>query len=135
MGGCVLALDRLDPAWPGVTFPGGHVEPRESFVESVIREVKEETGLNIRDVQLCGVHQWTEENGRYRYIVFLYRAGSHSGELKSSAEGQVFWVEKSRLKEYILADGFERMLEVFENDALSENYYWFESGEWKSENR
>ena len=28
----------MNPNWPGITFPGGHIEPNESFVESVIRE-------------------------------------------------------------------------------------------------
>lgn len=45
--GNVLVQDRVDPNWPGITFPGGHVEHGESFVASVIREVKEETGLDI----------------------------------------------------------------------------------------
>ena len=28
-----MVEDRLDPDWPGVTFPGGHVEPGESFTQ------------------------------------------------------------------------------------------------------
>ena len=43
----ILVQDRTDPSWPGICFPGGHVEPGESFVASVIREVQEETGLTI----------------------------------------------------------------------------------------
>ena len=46
-GDKVLVQDRVNPDWPGITFPGGHVERGESFVEAVIREVKEETGLTI----------------------------------------------------------------------------------------
>ena len=37
--GNVLVQDRRDPDWPGITFPGGHVEPGEAFADSVIREV------------------------------------------------------------------------------------------------
>lgn len=37
--GHILVQDRKDPDWPGLCFPGGHVEPGESFVEAVIREV------------------------------------------------------------------------------------------------
>ena len=134
-GNQILVQDRKNPDWPGITFPGGHVEPRESFVDSVIREVKEETGLDITNVQLCGIKQFTQEDGKYRYIVLLYKTNIFSGELKSSEEGQIFWIEKDKLKDYILADGFETMLEIFENDNLSENYWWVEQDDWKVENK
>ena len=51
--GNVLVLDRQNPDWPGLTFPGGHVEPGESFTESVVREVREETGLTMENPRLC----------------------------------------------------------------------------------
>ena len=69
--GNVLVQDRRDRSWPGITFPGGHVEPGESFVKAAIREVYEETGLTIRDPVLCGVKQFTE-NGR-RYVVLFFK--------------------------------------------------------------
>jgi 8-oxo-dGTP pyrophosphatase MutT (NUDIX family) len=61
----VLVQDRKDPAWPGITFPGGHVEKKESFVESVIREVCEETGLRIEDPVLCGTKQFQDKQQSY----------------------------------------------------------------------
>lgn len=134
-GNRILVQDRMNPDWPGITFPGGHVEPRESFVDSVIREVEEETGLKISNVQLCGIKQWTHREGKYRYIVLFYKTDTYSGELKSSDEGRVFWIEKEDLKNYVLAEGFEGMFEVFENDKLSENYHWFTNGEWNVENK
>lgn len=134
-GNRILVQDRRNPDWPGITFPGGHVEPRESFVDSVIREVKEETGLDIANVQLCGMKQFTQEEGKYRYIVLLYKTNTFFGKLKSSNEGQVFWIEKDELKDYVLADGFETMFEVFEKNDLSENYWWVENDDWKVENK
>ena len=80
----VLVQDRLDPNWSGIVFPGGHVEKNESFVESVVREVKEETGLDVREVKLCGMRQWTDEAKGFRYIVLLFKTNRFSGELKSS---------------------------------------------------
>lgn len=56
--GNVLVQNRNNPDWPGITFPGGHVEPGEPFYDSVIREIKEETGLTIKNPQLCGVKDW-----------------------------------------------------------------------------
>lgn len=133
-GDRILVQDRMDPEWPGITFPGGHVEPNESFVESVVREVKEETGLDISGVRLCGVKQWTHQNGLYRYIVFLFKTNRYSGELKSSNEGKVFWIDKKELESCVLADGFGEMFKVFDNDELCETYYWFENGEWNVKN-
>lgn len=133
-GNRILVQDRKNSDWPGITFPGGHVEPRESFIESVIREVKEETGLDISNVKLCGVKQWTHKSGRYRYIVLFYKTDTYSGEIKSSDEGEVFWIDKNELSRYTLADGFDRMFEVFDNDSLSENYHWLENGIWNEKN-
>lgn len=130
----ILVQDRNDPEWPGITFPGGHVEPGEAFTDSVIREVKEETGLDILDVRLCGLKQWTHRNGSYRYIVIFFKASSFTGELKSSEEGEVFWIDRSEIGNYTLADGFDSMLEVFLNDELSENYHWFDGKDWQFKN-
>lgn len=133
-GDHILVQERVNPDWPGITFPGGHVEPGESFVASVIREVKEETGLDISNVQLCGIKQWTHVTQSYRYIVFLFKTNTYSGELKSSDEGKVFWIDKKDLFNYQLANDFDRMFEVFDNDDLVENYYWAENGQWNTEN-
>lgn len=132
-GSKILVQDRLDPKWPGITFPGGHIEVGESFVRSTVREVKEETGLDVSDLRLCGMKQFTSEDNTYRYIVFFYKTDRFTGELRSSDEGKVFWIERSELDSYVLADGFDKMLEIFENDELSENYYYFDN-DWHCEN-
>lgn len=128
--GNILVQDRKNPDWPGVTFPGGHVEPGESFVEAVIREVWEETGLTIENPILCGTKQFqTEDNARY--VVFFYKTNRFSGELRSSDEGEVFWIPRDALNNYPLAMDMESMLRVFEEDTLSEFYYYTEDGQWK----
>ena len=134
-GDRILVQRRRKSDWTGIVFPGGHIEPKESFVDSVIREVKEETGLDISNVQLCGVKQWTHREGKFCYIVFFYKTNCFSGELKSSDEGEVFWINKNDLGNYTLADGFDSMFGVFESDCHSENYWWFENGEWNTENK
>lgn len=53
--GNVLVQNRIDPSWPGITFPGGHVEAGESFVDAAVREVYEETGLRVSNLKLCGI--------------------------------------------------------------------------------
>ena len=134
-GSRVLVQQRSDPKWPGIVFPGGHVEPGESFVDSTVREVYEETGLTVFNLRLCGVRQWSLENADYdRYIVFFFKTSSFTGTLRSSSEGEVFWLERADLPSSPLVEGFDAMLSVFESDSLSENYQWFEDGEWKERN-
>ena len=128
--GNILVQDRKDPTWPGLCFPGGHVEPGESFVESVIREVLEETGLTIENPTLCGTKQFQTGKGE-RYVVFFYKTNRFSGTLKSSDEGDVFWIPRSELHNYTLCEDFPDMVRVFEEDALSEFYYYTENGDWK----
>ena len=128
--GNILVQDRCDPGWPGIIFPGGHVEPGESFVESVIREVWEETGLTIENPILCGVKQFQTRKGE-RYVVLLYKTNRFSGELKSSEEGKVFWIKRDALEEYALTDHFMDMVQVFESDDLSEFYYRADGDNWK----
>ena len=129
-GSRVLLQDRVKADWKGYTLPGGHVEKGESFVDAVIREMKEETGLDIYEPKLVGVKQFPIEGGRY--IVMLYKATKFSGEVVSSDEGRMEWVEYSRLSEINTVDDFEELLEVMNSDNLSEFRYIIEDGEWKA---
>ena len=128
--GNILVEDRKDPDWPGLCFPGGHIEPGESFVESVIREVWEETGLTIENPRLCGTKQFQTKHGE-RYVVFFYKTDRFSGTLKSSDEGDVFWIPRADLCKYTLCPDFLEMVRVFEEDDLSEFVYYTENGNWK----
>ncbi len=117
-------------SWSGVTFPGGHVEPGEPFTVSVIREVLEETGLTIENPRLCGVKQFLTEDG-VRYVVFLYKTNRFSGTLRSSDEGEVFWIPRETLDRYALAYKFDELMPVFESEEYSECYLDAKNG-WKT---
>ena len=108
--------------WSGYAFPGGHIEEGESLVESVIREVYEETGLTIADPKLVAVKDWSLDDGG-RYIVFCYKATEFTGQLRSSEEGEVSWVEKDQLDQLDLSYDMLPLLEVMEDPDLSEYYY------------
>lgn len=116
----VLVLDRNDPVWPGLTFPGGHVEAHESFHDSVDREVKEETGLTISHPQLVGVKQFYDHNDE-RYLVFFYIAEQFSGTVKESDEGKLTWMSAKELKKQKLAYNFDHDLPVFFEQTISEH--------------
>lgn len=127
--GRLLVENRTDPSWPGVCFPGGHVEPGEAFTEAAVRETREETGLTIEDPRLCGVKQFQRSDGA-RYVVFFYKAARYHGNLHSSEEGEVFWANRDDLRHYQTVDDFENMVKVFDNGDLNEFYYYPENGGW-----
>jgi len=108
--------------WSGYAFPGGHIEEGESLAESVIREVYEETGLTIAAPKLVAVKDWEPDEGG-RYIVFCYKATEYTGQLRSSEEGEVSWVEKDQLEKLDLSYDMLPLLEVMEDPDLSEYYY------------
>ena len=125
----VLVQERKDPQWPGIAFPGGHVEKGESFTDAVIREVLEETGLTISAPRLCGIKDWTNDDGT-RYMVLFYKTDRFSGTLKASEEGAVYWVSLDEMTNLQLADGMGKMLQVFMDDSLSEHFFYKENGQW-----
>ena len=127
--GNILVQDRKNPDWPGLTFPGGHVESGESFAASVIREVFEETGLTIENPRLCGVKEWENSDGS-RYIVLLYKTEKFSGELKSSDEGRVFWATREEILALPMTEHFDKLMEVFFREDLSEFYYQKAENRW-----
>lgn len=124
----ILLQNRTKKDWKGYTLPGGHVELGESFVDAVIREMKEETNLDVVHPQLCGVKQFPIENGRY--VVFLFKSNEFSGELKSSDEGKMIWVNRNELSNLSLVADFKELLDVMENDQYSEFQYVIDNDEW-----
>lgn len=118
----ILLQDRVKKDWKGLTFPGGHVEKEEYFVQAVIREMYEETGLTIIEPKLCGVKQFQTDEDE-RYMVLLFKTDKFKGTLTSSDEGEMKWIERESLKDYELVDDFMDLLKVFDSDSYTEFMY------------
>ena len=129
--GNLLVQDRKDPDWPGICFPGGHVEPGEAFTDSVIREVWEETGLTIEDPRLCGVKQFPTGSGA-RYVVLYFRATKYTGTLRSSEEGEVFWISREELENSTTVPDLLKMMQVMESEELNEFIYEIDGDRWNA---
>ena len=127
-GDSYLLQDRIKKDWKGYTLPGGHIEPGESIVDAVIREMKVETGLTIKSPRLCGVKQFPIEGGRY--IVFLFETEEFEGELADSDEGKMHWVKVSDLSNVNLVSDFEELVEVMLSDSLTEFQYVIKNEDW-----
>ena len=128
-GDKVLVQEKTDEDYSGVTFPGGHVEKGESFTDGVIREVFEETGLKVSSPVLCGIKDWSNDDGS-RYMVLFYKTDKYEGQISSSDEGKVYWMELDEMKKANLATGMDKMLEVFLNEDISEYFFYKENGKW-----
>ena len=116
----VLVQEKVGTGYEkGLVFPGGHVEDGESLRDSVIREVKEETGLTISNPQPCGYKDWILKDGT-RYLVLLYKTNQYTGEIKNSEEGRVFWLDRRDIPTANLIWNMKELMEIFETDKYSE---------------
>ncbi len=87
--------------WIGI---GGHFEQGESPEECLLREVKEETGLTLTGFDFRGIVTFFAEGWQTEYMC-LYTSDSFEGDLAECEEGELEWVEKSRLLDLNLWEG------------------------------
>ena len=127
-GNRILLQNRVKEDWKGYTFPGGHVEAGESFVDAIVREMKGETGLDILDPRLVGIKQFPIENGRY--IVLLFKATKFRGDVVSSEEGEMEWIELENLSKVNVVEDFYDLMKVLNDPNLNEFQYTIEGDEW-----
>ena len=66
--------------------------------------------------------EWENQDGS-RYIVLLYKTNNFSGKLHDSAEGPVFWATRKEILSMQMTEHFDKMMEIFFREDLSEFYY------------
>ena len=108
----ILVQNRVAKDWPGINFPGGHVKYDESIEKSSIREIKEETGLDISNLHFCGFYEWNIIKDHKRHLAMLYKTKDYSGELNSSTEGEMMWIKIDDIDKYQQSIDFDKVLEV-----------------------
>ena len=71
----------------------------ESITDSVIREAKEETNLDVEDIRYIGMISWYDMDNNDRIVGFLYETDDFSGELiKENVEGTLEFIDYEDLK-------------------------------------
>lgn len=118
----VVVIHRIKD-WCGIAFPGGHVEEGEAIVPSVIREVKEETGLDVDHLEFCGIRDWYDPTTQERNIVFMFKTSNFSGTLCSNhKEGLVEWRKLDSIQKEEYASGLDLEMGIFFEQEILEFY-------------
>ncbi len=105
--------DASHDKWIGV---GGKCEPDESPDECMLREVKEETGLDILRWRYRGIVTFISDVWPCEYM-HLFTASDWSGEEIVCDEGDLQWVDKQRLFDLTLWEGDKIFLRLLMDSA------------------
>ena len=108
--------------WIGI---GGHFEFGESPEECLLREVQEETGLTLISWRFRGLVTFV--SGDWEEYMCLYTADGYTGEMTECNEGELVWVEKSRISQLNIWEGdkiFFRRFSAHIEDFVGKRSFW-----------
>jgi len=83
----IILIKRKNPPYQGFwALPGGFVEYGETVESAVIREIKEETGIDIDLKGISGVYSDPERDPRGHIVTVCFKARKEGGELKADTD-------------------------------------------------
>ena len=106
------ANDPSHDKWIGV---GGKFEDGESPEECALRETREETGLTLTSYRYRGLVTFVSDRWETEYM-HLFTADAWEGELTACDEGELVWVEKSRLSSLPIWEGDKLFFRLLDED-------------------
>jgi 8-oxo-dGTP diphosphatase len=103
--GVLLVVRDKEPAKGRLSFPGGGVEVGETQEEAVLREVREETGIDCKVIKFVTTTDLIipDDEGaiKFHFILNHYLCKALSFELRAeSPDAQPMWIEPSKLREF-----------------------------------
>ena len=114
--------------WIGV---GGKLEADESPEDCLLREVKEETGLELLSWEFKGVITFVSDIYETEYM-FLYKSCEYTGELAACDEGELAFIQKDRISELNLWEGDRIFLKLMEEKEFFSLKLTYEGDELKT---
>ena len=134
VGAIILNADQIllekrknSPGKGKWTIPGGLVDLGETAEQAVIREVKEETGLEVYEPRLVDVVNYIsfgEKDGvKYHYVIIDYIVTSKGGKVNAASDADdLKWVPFQEVEKYNLTESFRRFFQrnrqKLENSSL-----------------
>ncbi len=103
--------DLNEGKWLGI---GGHIEQNETPDMALIREVKEETNLDIDHYLFRGIIYF--QNDDYKEEMFLYTVDKFHGEIKECDEGDLHFISKDKICDLNIWEGDKIFLEYIKNN-------------------
>lgn len=107
---------------------GGKFLPGETPEECVVREVREESGLEIKNPRLRAVMTFPEFKDHEDWLVFLFTADQFSGEISECNEGELKWIDDKDLLKLHLWEGDKLFLTWLEKDQFFSAKFYYKNG-------
>lgn len=117
--------DMHEGKWNGL---GGKLEPGETPEESVIREVKEESGITIKNPELKGLLTFPAFDTNDEWKVFVFIANEFEGELIESNEGNLKWINNNEIFDLNLWEGDRIFLKWLGNSGFFSGKFVYNEG-------
>jgi len=117
--------DMHEGKWNGL---GGKVEAGESPEACAIREIREESGLEVVDPILRGFITFPQFDGENDWYVFVYRFDGAQGELIDSPEGDLKWVSAQEMKNIPLWEGDRIFMDWLDETGIFSAVFNYRSG-------
>lgn len=119
--------DYHEGKWNGL---GGKFEPGESPEDCAIRELKEETGLDVKNPEMKGFITFPNFDGVDDWYVFVFVIKEFKGELIDSPEGHLEWIENHKLTELNLWEGDKVFLPWLFQEKFFSAKFNYEDGKY-----
>ncbi len=119
--------DYHEGKWNGL---GGKFELGESPEECAIRELKEESGLTAKQLNLKGHITFPLFDGKDDWYVFVFTISEFEGELIDCNEGQLEWIPNNELTKLNLWEGDKHFIDWLFQDKFFSSKFNYQNGEF-----